>query len=168
MFIHKDTHEEVDEGTIRSRFMTWPGMDRYPLSASVAAEVGYLPLTEISSGASEFQTATRVAAQFVNGQWQTAWVVVNKPISELASIFEIAVQVHMDASAKAKGYDNIVSACSYAGASNPFQAEGQAYVAWRGNVWAQCYADLAAIQAGTKTMPVSVAAYIATLPTAPV
>jgi len=51
-----------------------------------------------------------------------------------------AVEAAFDSASKAHGYDNIDRACSYAGAPNPFQAESQAFVAWRGNVWAACYA----------------------------
>ena len=53
--------------------------------------------------------------------------------------FEQAVQAHLDAVAKSKGYDSILSACTYAGYANPFQEEGQAFTKWRGDVWAYCY-----------------------------
>lgn len=64
-----------------------------------------------------------------------------------------AVQDYMDAAAKAKGYDSILSACSYAGAPNPFQAEGQSFLAWRAACWAYCYQVQAAVAAGTQPMP---------------
>lgn len=53
--------------------------------------------------------------------------------------FEQAVQSHLDTTAQSKGYDSILSACTYASYTNPFQTEGQAFTAWRGNVWAYCY-----------------------------
>ena len=62
--------------------------------------------------------------------------------------FEQAVQSHLDATAQSKGYDSILSACSYAGYANPFQSEGQLFTEWRGNVWAYCY-DQADIFTGT-------------------
>lgn len=68
-------------------------------------------------------------------------------------VYEQAVQAHLDAAAQALGYDNILSACSYAGYINPFQAEGQSFVSWRGAVWDYCYAQLAAVQAGSRTQP---------------
>lgn len=73
--------------------------------------------------------------------------------SDRAKHYETAVQVHLDAAAKAAGYDSILSACSYAGYANPFQAEGQSFVVWRGSVWEYCYAQLALVQAGTRTAP---------------
>jgi hypothetical protein len=66
-----------------------------------------------------------------------------------------AIQTTLDNGAKAKGYDNIISACTYS--MQPpgvmFQAEGQAFVNWRTNVWATAYATLAQVQAGTVPMP---------------
>ena len=64
-----------------------------------------------------------------------------------------AVQNMLDSAAKAKGYDSILSACSYAAYPNPFQAEGQEFVAWRGAVWAKCYEILGEVEAGTRTAP---------------
>jgi hypothetical protein len=74
-----------------------------------------------------------------------------------------AVQEHLDNEAQALGYDNIVSACSYAGANNPFQAEGQSFVAWRGEVWAYCHGVIAEVVASTRPIP-TVAELIAELP----
>ena len=71
--------------------------------------------------------------------------------------FEQSVQNHLDTTARAKGYESILSACTYAGYSNPFQAEGQAFTEWRGNVWAYCYTQID-IFTGT------VEEFIATLP----
>ena len=64
-----------------------------------------------------------------------------------------AVQNMLDSAAKAKGYDSILSACSYAAYPNPFQAEGQEFVAWRGAVWAKCYEILGEVKAGTRPVP---------------
>lgn len=66
---------------------------------------------------------------------------------------EFMIQTHLDSKAREKGYENILSACSYAGHTNPFQAEGQAFVSWRGNVWAYCYQELEKVQAGTRAEP---------------
>ena len=64
-----------------------------------------------------------------------------------------AVQNMLDSAAKAKGYDSILSACTYAAYPNPFQVEGQEFVAWRGAVWAKCYEILAEVEAGTRAAP---------------
>lgn len=82
------------------------------------------------------------------------------PIPTAAELFLAAkvsltlqVQAHLDNTAASRGYDDVVSACSYAGAVNPFQAEGIQFVTWRGNVWATCYTLLAEVQAGTRPIP---------------
>ena len=93
-----------------------------------------------------------------------AWVLnTAKAQVQLTAALSAAVQSHLDAAAQAMGYDNIVSVCSYAGAPNPFQVEGQSFVAWRGAVWDSCYALLAQVQAGTAPIPTE-AALIAQLP----
>ena len=56
------------------------------------------------------------------------------------------VQKHLDTIAQSRGYESVLSACSYAGAVNPFEAEGKSFVAWRGDVWAYCYQVLADVQ----------------------
>ncbi len=83
---------------------------------------------------------------------------VSKRESEAAnaqkiSAIEKAIQAKLDKEARAKGYDSILSACSYAGYTNPFQAEGQAFIQWRGSVWKYCYDQLAEIEAGNRSEP---------------
>ena len=66
-----------------------------------------------------------------------------------------AVQAHMDAAARALGYDDIKTACTYADepAVPKFQTDGQAFRAWRSLVWSYCYAQLDAVTAGERTVP---------------
>lgn len=67
--------------------------------------------------------------------------------------YTAAVQAMLDDKARGHHYDDIVSACSYAAAPNPFQAEGIAFVSWRGACWALCYSLMAEVQAGTRPQP---------------
>lgn len=85
------------------------------------------------------------------------------PVLPSVSDYTIAVQSLLDTVAQQHRYDDIVSACSYAGAPNPFQAEGIKFVTWRGDVWAKCYAIMADVQSGTVPQP-TVAALLAQLP----
>jgi hypothetical protein len=66
-----------------------------------------------------------------------------------------AIQAELDRQAQAQGYDNIVSACSYAAQASgePFQAEGAAFLSWRSAVWMHAYDVLQQVQAGTQPMP---------------
>lgn len=87
------------------------------------------------------------------------------PPALTAADFTAAVQAHLDATARTRNYDGILSACSYATSTNlPFSVEGQAAVAWRDAVWLYCYQQLAAVQAGARSIPASTAAFIAELP----
>jgi hypothetical protein len=65
------------------------------------------------------------------------------------------VQKHMDDAARALRYDSIANAVTYAEESSvpKFQAEGQAFRAWRSMVWDKCYSILAEVQAGTRDIP---------------
>ncbi|MBP2315298.1 hypothetical protein [Azospirillum soli] len=75
-----------------------------------------------------------------------------------------AVQAHLDAEARTRRYDGILSACTYATSTVPtFQAEGQACVAWRDAVWAKCHELLAEVQSG-KRAPLTPAEVVALLP----
>jgi len=77
--------------------------------------------------------------------------------------FTLYVQSVLDSKAQEKGYDNIVSACSYAAGVNPFQAEGLKFLEWRAAVWTKCYEVLAEVNANTRPVP-SVEELIAELP----
>lgn len=75
-----------------------------------------------------------------------------------------AVQAHLDARAKERGYDGILSAATYATSQHSkFGPEGVAYRNWRDAVWAHCYTTLAGVTAGTRTVPTE-AELIAELP----
>ena len=75
-----------------------------------------------------------------------------------------AMQSYLDHTAQERGYDGILSLCSYATSANPrFGPEGQAGVSLRDAVWAYGYRIIAEIQAGTRPVP-SAEELIAALP----
>lgn len=76
----------------------------------------------------------------------------------------LRVQSILDTFARSKGYDNIVSAASYAASTVPqFAAEAARAVLMRDNMWAACYAIMEAVKAGTRPLP-TVEEVIAELP----
>jgi hypothetical protein len=75
-----------------------------------------------------------------------------------------AIQEHLDATARQRNYDNILSAASYANSLHPrFGPEGIAYRDWRDACWDYGYQVLGEVQAGTRPMP-SIPDVIAELP----
>lgn len=70
----------------------------------------------------------------------------------LRQTVEREVQLRLDAMAKQKGYDNIVSVCSYA-TSKKRAAEAQHAVDVRDAAWDKCYEILDEVIAGTRPVP---------------
>ena len=86
------------------------------------------------------------------------------PALTLATI-AAAVQAHLDAAARARDYESIQSAVTYADepAVPLYPAEGIVFRAWRSLVWARCYALLAEVQAGLRD-PLTPEGVVAELP----
>lgn len=102
-------------------------------------------------------------------RWQARGAELDAPpppptTEQIIDGFKAAIQQTLDAAAQAKGYDDIVSACSYAGYENVFQAEAIAFGVWRANVWAYGYQELAKVTAGMRPVP-TVEEILAELPT---
>jgi hypothetical protein len=78
-----------------------------------------------------------------------------------------ATQAALDAFARSRNYDGILSACTYATDPNPiFSAEGQYCVALRGQTWAALYQMLTEVEAGTRAAPSGFGDIAGELPTA--
>jgi hypothetical protein len=71
-------------------------------------------------------------------------------IGQLAGV----VRKHLNTIARERGYDDMLSLCSYATSTNEvFAAEGRAGVAWRDAVWAKFNEISTALLADPKTAP---------------
>ena len=64
-----------------------------------------------------------------------------------------AIQNHLDTKAQEFKYDNMMSARSYAGYTNPFQTEAQALATWCADCWATAGTIQADVEAGNRAMP---------------
>jgi hypothetical protein len=77
------------------------------------------------------------------------------PPVDLQALLTSTVQSLMDAKAQAYHYDNLTTAVTYAEEPSvpKFQEEGQAFRAWRSQVWATAYSILGEVQAGHRSFP---------------
>lgn len=83
---------------------------------------------------------------------------------KLTAQFTKAVQKWMDAKAQERGYDNIISACTYVYSSDAvFAKEGAAAKEWRDKVWRYCYDVVAQVVGGSRSIP-STSELLAELP----
>jgi len=65
-----------------------------------------------------------------------------------------AIQKMMDTEAQARGYDGILSMCSYSTSTNPvFKREAVIAVPWRDAVWSTGYRIIADVKNGTRPLP---------------
>lgn len=83
------------------------------------------------------------------------WTLKDNPTAaEIQQALTQAVQEHMDTKVQERGYDGILSACSYVNTGiERFDAEGEACRSWRSAVWNKCYEILAEVQAGARAVP---------------
>ena len=83
---------------------------------------------------------------------------------DIVAVFDAALTAHLDNTAKQRRNDNRITCAVRAGYAGPFQAEGAAFALWMDECNALAYQMLAAVQAGTASMPESPQAFIDTLP----
>jgi len=104
--------------------------------------------------------------------WTSTWTILDKTEAEIqasfADVYDIVrqqTQILLDEFAQTRGYDNIVSACSYATSTNlAFAAEAQRCVELRDITWAtlnQYYAD---VNAGIEPLPSTIDEILSNLP----
>lgn len=73
---------------------------------------------------------------------------------QIQADYTTRIQSRLDAFARTRGYDGILSAATYAASTNAqFAAEGQYCVGARDATWAKGYEIMGAVQAGTRPMP---------------
>ena len=71
----------------------------------------------------------------------------------IKTIITDATQKRLDDFARTKGYDNIVSACSYATSESTYGGEGKYCVGAREETWDTVFAIQAEVEAGTRPIP---------------
>ena len=155
-------NEQVIEYPIYSLF------DKYPNTSFT------LPLdsTQFPAGIVEVKLTTKPTIDYtqdaleqtpvkIDEIWQQSWTVVQTPqvevdrrIQSLKAILQTAVQKRLDDFAQTRGYDNILSCCTYATSTvQKFQQEAQYCVQARDSHWSACYTILQEFEAGTRAIP---------------
>ena len=84
---------------------------------------------------------------------KSAVVLQEEFLASTKSRLTSAIQSMLDETAKERGYDSILSLCTYTSPAAKFSDEGQAGVSWRDEVWAKGYTILADVEAGTRSIP---------------
>jgi hypothetical protein len=115
------------------------------------------------------QSVVRDGGELVDGQWRYKWRVDDLSPEQIAeniaakerklkaSIID-STQKRLDSFAQTRGYDGILSACTYANDEvQQFAVEGHYCVASRGATWAKLYEIMAEVEAGTRPVPSSYA-----------
>ena len=80
-------------------------------------------------------------------------IVKSDELKQAQKAFNNAIQTHLDNKAKEFRYDNMMSARSYAGYENPFQAEAQNLAVWASNCWVKAGDIEDDVQLGNRDMP---------------
>lgn len=101
----------------------------------------------------------------VDGQWYLYNTLIDYTHEEFASTLLTYVRTQLDNFAKERGYDSILSACSYATSLVPtYAVEGQHCVGIRDTTWDEVATYLENIVSGSEPMPSSYADVTARLP----
>lgn len=98
---------------------------------------------------------------FADGQWTQAWAVEplsaeeqQAALSALQAGVIAQTQERLDTFARTRGYDGVLSACTYATSTvQRFQVEGQYCVQVRDATWHALYTLMAEVEAGQRPMP---------------
>lgn len=106
------------------------------------------PKPEIASLSKGYQQMLKKQS----GRFVLSWQRYDLPPAEAQQNFERAVQRELDDFARTRGYDGIMSACTYA-TGGRFQAEGARAVELRDATWDSCYELLSEVMAGQRAMP---------------
>jgi hypothetical protein len=161
MLIDNKTQKQVVENDFRVSHpnTTFPSV----LTDEVIRPFGYalLHYDLPTPSATCYQKLIDAAPMEVDGKWQAQYETVDMSPEEISSVdasiqAEIInnTQLRLDKFAATKGYDSILSACTYATSHIPqFATEGQYAVSARDTTWAALYSLLGQILAGEKPMP---------------
>lgn len=93
-----------------------------------------------------------------DGRWYEKGKEPQKPLeqvqAEIQSQFVNMIQERLDRFAQSRGYDNIMSVCTYSNSTTPrFKAEADRAIYLRDTTWSKCYEILEQVLAGERSIP---------------
>jgi len=155
-FVDDKPYIVTDKGTFYTEFLTEEELK----------ELGYLKVIykDYPTNTDEFKKAVQ-SSEVKGNTYVISYKIVSKNLEELTALFKEKTQELLDTKAREKGYDDILSACSYAGYDNDFRAEGEAFGIWRAKVWKYGYGLLNTIAEGKHKMPKSFDEILTEMPT---
>lgn len=152
------------QGAIRSAFANMSMPEN--LSDGLLTSLGISTITIPDKPAIDdiFQTVSAGIVEKVGNAYIQRWVVQEKYTNQndkqtvIKNEIINKTQQKLDQFARTRGYDSMLSACTYATSTNStFQGEGQLCVNLRDQTWGALYGLLAEVEAGTATAPTSFA-----------
>lgn len=171
MLLKLDTLTEVSETAFRDANpeILFPTV----LTNTVLADFGYTILDLAQPEAPAGMQLQQDGFENTNGTWKRKWLVVPETAEQTllrAEYVQIvivnAVQHALDAFAKTRNYDSIMSACTYATSKIPkFAQEGRRCVDLRDDTWAALYTVLDQVRLGTRQLPTGFGDVVSDLPT---
>lgn len=162
----------ASEGQTLPPDLSWPGIGDISVIGRVVDQPAVMGPEDESGFPTVVHEATYLPGWYVN-------VLVPEPANgeptpsappepvgppTLAAV-QAAIERHVDAIAAPRNYSSAVSLASYVTSTVPiWQAEAQAFVAWRDAVWVYALAELAKVQGGERVAPATTADFVAELP----
>jgi hypothetical protein len=86
--------------------------------------------------------------------WSTGAITALPPPAPTEADYGAAIQAHIEATARLRGYNDAVTCASYATSQHPvWGPEARAFVAWRDAAWTYAFGILTAVQTGQRQAP---------------
>lgn len=101
----------------------------------------------------------------IDGTWVKVFTVQQLPLETVVNNLTSAIQQRLDAFARERGYDSILSACTYAtSGTDRFRLDGQTAVAARDDTWVAAHTYMQAVLSGAAPTPTSFEEVVKHLP----
>jgi hypothetical protein len=126
------------------------------------SDFGVFKVAEVDAPVADYtKVVVEGAPVNVGDNWTQVWIVRDATNAEesaaldvIEAEYESAIQAHLDSTAQSRGYDSMISACSYASGTHPkFSVEGQDCLAWRSAVWDAAYQIMQDVRSGARPLP---------------